>query len=155
MAKEFFRATHDFHKTNGTDTAIRFDDPSLTRQEFAEECDINSLMKRYEVYGGTINGLPSNAAPMYIDFAELPDTLMGYLEFMDNAQAAFMTLPAAVRKEFDNSAHMFVDFASDPENLETMRKWGLAAPAPVVQEEPKAPPPSPEPPKGEAPPKAS
>lgn len=128
--KATFRSENDFYKTNGYDATIFDVGESLTRQEFAEECDINSLMARYEKHGTSINGLASNVAPSYIDFSSIPDTLLGYMQFMDDAQAAFMTLPAGVRREFDNSAHLFCDFASDPGNLDQMRAWGLAPPAP-------------------------
>ncbi|AXH73256.1 MAG: internal scaffolding protein [Microviridae sp.] len=123
------QAENDFHKTNGSDTTVFNREPSLTRQEFAEECDINALMKRYD---GHVIGGPGNLPPrepMYVDFAELPQDLMGYLEFMKNAESAFMSLPAQVRKEFDNSPHEFVAYASDPSSLEQMRSWGLAPPA--------------------------
>lgn len=134
------QAANDFHKSNGSDTVVFNREPSLTRQEFAEECDINSLMKRYE---GHVIGGPGNMAPpepMYVDFVNLPQDLMGYLAFMTEAEMSFMSLPAAVRKEFDNSAHEFVAFASDPGNLEQMRAWGLAPPA-----KPPEPPPAPAP----------
>ncbi|WNK14474.1 MAG: internal scaffolding protein [Microvirus sp.] len=132
---KFPQAVHDFAKSNGSDTVYNTVGPSLTRQEFAEECDINSLMRRYETYvtGGPGN-LPMSGPGMYADFTQLPRTLLEYLEFMKVADASFMSLPAAVRKEFDNSPEMFVDFASDPENLPQMRTWGLAPPVEVAQE---------------------
>lgn len=149
-------AVYDFYKSNGSDTAIYNDEPSMTRQEFADECDINTIMRRYEVAGATINGLPRDTAiaPFYADFTRMPTNLLDYMAQMDEANAAFMTLPATVRREFDNSAVQFVDFASDPENLPQMRSWGLAPPLP---EPPMVPPatsssppaaPPPEPPKG-------
>lgn len=132
----FPQASHDFMAYNGSDTVVFNREPSLTRQEFAEECDINAIMKRYDahVIGGPGNLPPAN--PMYIDFADMPQDLMGYLEFMTSAEKAFMSLPAVVRRDFDNNAHEFVAFASDPGNLEQMRTWGLAPPA-KPQEPPK------------------
>lgn len=128
----FPQAFHDFGKSNGVNTVYNTEGPSLTRQEFAEECDVNALMKRYEahVIGGPGN-LQSMGPPMYADFATMPRTLLEYMDFMNMAEAQFMSLPAVVRREFDNDAKMFVDFASDPENLEQMRTWGLAPPKPV------------------------
>jgi hypothetical protein len=136
MAKNGYpQATYDFYKSNGSDTVVFNREPSLTRQEFAEECDINTLMKRYEGHGQTINYLLAQPAQggMYLDFAELPQDLMGYMQFMDKAKVAFMTLPAIVRKEFDNDPIMFCDFASDPENLEQMRAWDLAPKAKIPE----------------------
>lgn len=162
MTKSTFPlAPNDFLKSNGlryADTCTHTPGPSLTRQEFAEECDINSLMARYDthVIGGPGNLPP--AQPVYFDFADAPQTLMEYMQFQKDAEEQFMRLPAIVRKEFDNSALEFVAFATDPGNVDQMVSWGLAAPKP--QKAPEASPeavasspapaaaPSPEPPKG-------
>lgn len=108
---------------------------SMTRQEFAEECDINALMKRYEGHAIGGPGLLQHMDPsmFYADFTQLPNTLQEYHAFMDRAQFSFMSLPAAVRKEFENDATMFVEFAADPENLSQMRTWGLAPPEKAVE----------------------
>ncbi|AXH74939.1 MAG: internal scaffolding protein [Microviridae sp.] len=155
-AKEFdYPLLRDAYIPNGTDTGMGDWEPSLTRQEFAEDCDINVIMARYENTGVISHTSPR--APMYIDLTDVPD-FRAAMDMMIDAEKAFMSLPAKVRKEFDNDARSFVDFAQDPENLDQMRSWGLAPPAP--QEPPKealgsaAPiPPAQEPPKepGKAP----
>lgn len=126
--------------------------PSLTRQEFADDCDINVILAQYE-RTGVINHY-SSTTPEYLDLTEFPDDLQGSLLLMKEAEKAFMRLPAIVRKEFDNDAVQFVEFAHDPHNLPQMREWGLAEPAKPVQ--PPAPPPLPkEAPVPASPPKAS
>ena len=128
-------AYNDFYKTNSTPVLWMPEGPSLTRQEFAEDCDINVLMKRFE--NRDIGAIMRSATePMYVDFTEMPTDLMGYMQLMSDAEKAFMTLPATVRREFDNDPIGFVDFASDPGNLEQMRSWGLAPPAPKPSAEP-------------------
>lgn len=99
--------------------------PSLTRQEFAEECDINVLMARFESTG--VGPQTVTGEPRYLDLTDVPD-LQHAMHVMIEADNAFMTLPAKVRKEFDNDPVKFVEFASDPENLPQMRDWGLAPP---------------------------
>lgn len=134
MSKSTFPvASNDFVKSNGLsykDHCTVTEGPSLTRQEFAEECDINSLMSRYDahVIGGPGNLRPKE--PIYFDFADAPQTLMEYMQFQKDAEAQFMLLPAVVRKEFDNDPIEFVAYASDPGNIDQMRSWGLAAPKP-------------------------
>lgn len=147
----FPEVLHDHNRPGGDRAVFHTEGPSLTRQEFAEECDINSLMARYDthVIGGPGNLPP--AEPLYADFSEMPQTLMEYMDFMKQAENSFMQLPAVVRREFDNSAMEFVAFASDPGNLEQMRSWGLAPPAKAPEkpaEEPKGS--SGSPPAGEA-----
>lgn len=100
--------------------------PSMTRQEFAEECDINGIMKRYE-RTGMIPGNP-NFVPQYLDLTVTPANLMDCMNQMIDADQAFMSLPATVRKEFDNDSMRFVEYASNPDNLGRMREWGLAPP---------------------------
>lgn len=108
------------------------DEPSKTRQEFLDECDINGIMARYEKAGGQFPF--AERAPMYLDLTVMPSDLMSAMDTMLKADEAFMTLPAHVRKEFDNDTMRFVEFASDAKNLARMKEWGLAAPEKPVQE---------------------
>lgn len=103
--------------------------PSLTRQEFADEADINNLMAKYEKTGilPTVNF----KNPAFLDVSDVPD-FQTALDFVAKAETAFMSLPARVRASFDNSAAQFINYAENPENLDQMRDWGLAPPAPVV-----------------------
>lgn len=148
---EFPQASHDFYKTNGGDYRVFSEGLSLTRQEFAEECDINAIMARYEKTGALPSNIPGE--PFYADFTQIPDDLLSSLKLFDDAERAFMTLPAVVRKEFDNDPHAFVAFASDPLNVAQMRSWGLMKPLPepapaAPSPAPSSPPASPAPPAG-------
>ncbi len=103
--------------------------PSLTRQEFADECDINKLMAQYEKTGI----LPSSTnpgQPQYLDVSDIPDLAEAHA-ILQEATAAFMRLPATVRRDFDNDALTFVKFAENPDNIEKLREWKLAPPLPV------------------------
>lgn len=104
-----------------------------TRQEFKAECDVNVLMRRYQ-RTGVLPGDPS--AMRYGDFTVLPN----FLEAMNTvarANEAFAALPAHVRKRFGNDPGEYVDFVSDPENIEEVRRLGLAK---AVDEAPEPPP---------------
>lgn len=101
--------------------------PTMTRQEHAEECDINVLMQRYDKAGAMPMMFPGNSAtPQYFDATQLPQDLQGVMQFMMEAENAFMQLPASVRKTFENDPVKFVEFASDNANIDKMREWGLA-----------------------------
>lgn len=106
--------------------------PSLTRQEFAAEADINNLMAQYEKTGilPTVN----RADPAFLDVSDVPD-LQSAMALVAAAQEAFMSLPASTRLTFDNDPVKFVAFAENPDNIEQMREWKLAPP----KEEPPAP----------------
>ncbi|UDN67485.1 internal scaffolding protein [robinz microvirus RP_30] len=142
-------AFHDFAKSNGLDPKVHLampGGPSETRQEFAAECDINTIMKNYDAY--LADPRRSIREPVYYDLSAYPDDLMGFMRLMHEGEAAFMTLPAAVRREFDNDPVEFVSYAADPANVDQMRDWGLAKPKPA----PEAPPAPLEPAKAESPP---
>lgn len=99
-------------------------DPSLAQQHQAEEADINTIVKRF----GLTGQLPSNVrAPMYGDFGEGMDYRSAMLAIME-ARQSFMKMPADVRARFGHDPAVFVDFCSNPENLDEMRKLGLAVP---------------------------
>jgi phage internal scaffolding protein len=110
---------------------------TLTVQADKDDCDINTLVKRF----GLTGTMPSNLRPpIQADFVGN----MTYQEALDairEADATFSELPADVRKRFDHNPAEFVAFCSDEKNLDEMRKLGLAVPPPVVPEavlEPKA-----------------
>lgn len=102
-----------------------------TRQEFADECDINVLLAQYEKTG--VLSHFNQGQPDYFDATSVPD-LQESLDIVRRAEQAFMTLPAKVRAEFENDPLKFVAFAEKPDNLEQMRAWNLAPPIP--QEDP-------------------
>lgn len=109
---------------------VRFSKPSRTRQEFAEECDINSIMARYSKTGVISHVNP--AEPRFLDLSVLPD-FQSAMHIMMQANDAFASLPAAVRREFDNDPAKFVSFAEDGANLPKLREWGLAPPEKVPE----------------------
>lgn len=99
---------------------------SRTRQEFAAECDINTIMKKYAA-SGVISHI-NKAAPRYYDFSDVPADFQAAMNMMIEADGAFMRLPSDVRKRFGNDPAEFVQFAGEKDNLPQMREWGLAAP---------------------------
>lgn len=103
-------------------------EPSLTRQEFSEDCDVNTIMARYEKTGVMPSG-PSRP-PAYLDLVGTPD-LQESLSILAVANQSFMQLPATVRREFDHDPAKFVAFCQNEENLPRMRELGLAKPLPV------------------------
>lgn len=109
---------------------VRYADntPSMTRQEFAAECDINVLMAHYEK--NAIMPPVNGKEPSYFDASAVPD-FREALDIAREAGDAFMRIPAAARKELDNDVYKFVEYCKDPENTEQLRKWGLVDPVPV------------------------
>lgn len=108
----------------------------MTVQSEKDNCDINVIVKRFGVTGQ----LPIvSRLPTYGDFDSIFD-FRSAMESVRSAQERFDALPSDVRKRFYNDPQMFVEFASDPKNLDEMRKMGLAKALPpeVVESPPKA-----------------
>lgn len=102
-----------------------------TQQHMRDETDMNHIMAKYKKTGVLTH--VSAKAMQYGDFSEVPDYQSG-LEAIRASQMLFMELPAGLRAEFGNDPGKFVEFATNPENLETMREYGLAPKLPPVAE---------------------
>lgn len=124
-----FLRTHFNYDMNlaSLQSGLHCNDETRTQQQFAEEVDINTIVKRF----GLTGQLPQNLhVPMTGDFTEVHDYQTS-LNMLMEADNAFMQMPADIREQFGNDAGRFVDFASDPKNIDQCRKWGLAKPETV------------------------
>ncbi len=112
---------------------------SMTKQSMKDETDINFILRKYAK-----TGLITHTAKHKGDYGEF-DTFdfQEAMNFIIDAQETFDSLPSKIRKQFDNSPHAFVEFATNPDNLPEMQRMGLApAPEPAPNPEP-APTPAP------------
>lgn len=112
---------------------VEFKDPSLTRQEFKDECDLGKILQRFR---STPQGEDAfrNAQGFaegcrFEDVSAIPD-FRAARDAVIAAEASFMSLPPQVRKRFANDPAYFLDFVQDPANLDECRKLGLCNPAP-------------------------
>jgi len=109
----------------GDESALECKDPTRAKQQFREEADINTIVRRFNITGQ----LPQNVRmPTYGDFTNVP-TYHEAMNAIRAAQESFDAMPAEIRRRFNNDPGEFVDFCSNTENLEEARKMGLAAPA--------------------------
>lgn len=97
-----------------------FTKPSLTKQEYSEELDINNIIKKFQTTGE----LPNIKRGFYADVTQLPD----YHEAMNivaETNQNFATLPAAIRSRFNNNPAEMLDWVADPKNAQEATKMGL------------------------------
>lgn len=121
MKDVFVRSAHNYDvDAASNESAIRCEDDSRTHQSFAEECDINTIVRRFGVTGE----LPDVRMPTYGDFIEVTD-FQSAMNAVVAARESFDLLPANVRAEFRNDPGLFVDFCSDEKNAERMAQMGL------------------------------
>lgn len=96
-------------------------EPSRTQQHFAEEVDINTIVRRF----GLTGELPKNVPlVMHGDFTNVVD-FRSAMDLVVSAREAFMEQPAAVRARFHNDPQEFLDFTSRSENLDEAIKLGM------------------------------
>ena len=104
--------------------------PTLVKQSFRDECNVNVIMARWEKSGTPPRGNPRK--PMYGDFTSAVE-FQEALNRVMAAQETFDGLPAGLRRRCGNDPALFVEFCEDPANLPELRRLGLAP------EEPKPP----------------
>lgn len=113
---------------------------SRTKQQFAGEANINTIMAKYQKTGVLPEGRSQNTHGDFIGLPEYQDAM----QIVIDAQETFDRLPSSIRKRFNNDPGQFLDFTQDEKNIPEMRSLGLMAP-----EEPKQAPVEPEPPKAD------
>jgi len=106
---------------NSSDSTLFFSKPSLTKQSFRDECDINNILRKFNVTGELPVG---SVQPQYGDFSGITD-YQSALNAVMAAQDSFLALPAKVRSRFDNDPAYFIEFASDEANKDEMKALGL------------------------------
>lgn len=139
------RVTEDGRVVNPVTGEITYP-PSMTKQEFKAECDINNIIKQFSATG-MLRHISSKASTgSYQDLPESVD-FQDALNTVHAGQAAFATLPSKVRSRFGNDPAEFLIFLNDPANEPEARALGLLNPAVAAV----VPPPMPTTPGGDIP----
>lgn len=96
-----------------------FTQPSLAKQSFKDECDINTIMKRYE-RTGMIEHINKHRGD-YTDATGVEDYHTSLNQVLA-AQEAFASLPSRVRSNFNNDPGQFMTFVENPENRDNLHE---------------------------------
>ena len=102
-------------------------------QSHAESCDIHVLMKRY--MNGDVSAL-SHAQGQFLDVTDFPKTYADMLNFVNDMERSFMSLPAEVRAKFCNSFSEYLAASGAPDFLERLgiKKEAAAETTPAILE---------------------
>lgn len=109
---------------------VYFSEPSLTKQSFRDDCNINVIMARF-TKTGVVNHI-NPLSPLHEDFSGA----VSYQEALHQVMAgdaAFMSLPSKLRSRFHNNPAEYLDFVADPSNTDEMVSLGLAIARPPVE----------------------
>lgn len=121
---------YDMNKA-GDESGLTCKDQSRTKQSFAEEADINTIVRRFHLTGQ----LPTDVRmPQYADFTEIV-TFQDAMNAIRAAEESFMAMPAEIRTRFHNDPAEFVQFCGDEKNKDEAVKLGLV-PKPLPAEQP-------------------
>lgn len=106
---------------------ISFDpEEGLAQQQFAEEVDINTIVKRF----GLTGQLPENLRmPVSGDFTNITD-FQSAMNLVVQAKEEFERVPAEVRARFANDPGELMAFLEDEKNREEAVKLGLVSAPP-------------------------
>lgn len=117
------------------ESALHCEDASLAQQQFKDECDINNILRQFNITGQ----LPdAPLSPRYGDFTGISDYKTA-LDRVIEADEEFMALPAQIRARFDNDAANLIQFLDDENNRAEAIELGLVdrnglETAPAVEE---------------------
>lgn len=100
--------------------SLKFTKPSLTKQNFKDECDINRIVPKLakgEYISPAIQGQFLDVTT-YEDYQTSINTIL-------NAQELFDSLPAELRKRFANDPAELLNFVHNPANQKEAEELGL------------------------------
>ena len=96
--------------------------PSMTKQSFAKELEVNNIIKKYNKTG--ILQKAHDFEALYGEFDQYD--LREAIDKVEQAKSLFMEVPSEFRAKFDNDPGKFIDYATNVENLAELQKYGLA-----------------------------
>ena len=118
----FLRTGYNYDKDAASnESGLACEEPSLAQQHFKDECDINNILRQFNITGL----LPeSPISPQYGDFTGIGDYHTA-LNKVIAAQDEFDSLPAQNRARFDNDPASLIEFLNDEANRPEAEELGL------------------------------
>lgn len=103
---------------------LEFHQPSLTQQQFKDECEIESLLKAHNL--GQVMGIFNNhqRQPLYGDVSDIPD-FHDSQNHVARATEYFQGLPSDVRAQFNNNLAEFLSALNNPSAREALTDMGV------------------------------
>jgi phage internal scaffolding protein len=127
-APVFIRTQYNYdHNAASNESGLACQEPTRAQQHHAEECDINTIVKRFGITGK----MPINQSEArYGDFTDADDYHTA-LNKIIAAEDDFMRLPADIRASFDNNPADLIGFLNNPANRDQAEKLGLLSAKPT------------------------
>lgn len=128
MANQNIQISNRYNRPKGEGLSFDKSNPkavSRTQQHFKNECNINSIMKKYEKTGFLTDPtkIPTRC-PQFGDFSNIVD-----YQTLKNKQIEidkyFSSLPAALRVHFNHNPQELMEWIIKPENKQKALEMGL------------------------------
>lgn len=118
----FIRTPYNYDRNAASvASGLRCDDLTRAQQQFKDECDIMTIVRRFHLTGQ----MPVNPqTPSYGDFGEVFD-FQTAMNSIITAEKNFMSLTATVRKRFNNDPQELLLFMENPANRQEAIDLGL------------------------------
>lgn len=122
ISTPFLRSAYNYDRDAASDEAgLKCEDVSRTKQSFADEADINTIVRNF----GLTGSLPDNYnPPQYGDFEGIAD-YQSALNAVIAADDAFMQMPPNLRERFHNNPQNLIEFLASENNYEEAVSLGL------------------------------
>jgi phage internal scaffolding protein len=122
IAAPFLRTPYNYDTNAASDeSGLACEEPTLAQQHFKDECDINNILRQFNITGN----LPeAPLSPRYGDFSGIMD-YHSALNAVIAAEDGFMALPADLRARFQNDPENLISFLDDESNRDEAIKLGL------------------------------
>lgn len=133
LESPFLRTPFNYDRNLASDQhGLNCEDPSLAKQEFKDECNINTIVERF----GLTGELPQVVnPPTYGDYTGIYD-FQSAMNVIRTAQESFMELPAHVRAEFDNDPQKLLQSIEERdkgENRAKLERLGILDKLPAAE----------------------
>lgn len=102
--------------------ALYCDDESKTKQQFKDECNLCSTVKKYIKGSARLN--VSVLSPVYADVSQI-GSFQDCCNYVTNSLEAFSKLPSNIRDRFKNDPSELINFVDNPDNYDEAVKLGL------------------------------
>ena len=118
----FLRTPYNYDKDAASnESGLHCEDVSLAQQHFKDECDVNTILQKFNITGI----LPEQTlSPRYGDFTGIGD-YHSALNAVMAAQDEFELLPAQIRARFENDPAKLIEFLNDDNNRPEAEELGL------------------------------
>ena len=106
---------------------ICFTEPSMTQQHFKDECDMDTILRKYETTGFLVDPLEPRRQAQFGDFSEVQD-FQSAQNKVAQVSEYFDSLPAHIRMRFGNRVSEFLSFVTDETNRKACEELGIFIP---------------------------